>query len=79
MTCREFADFIMDYFDGELPPEVLQKFERHLSLCPNCRIYLAQYESTVAAERKAFAEGDEALPSDAPEDLIQAILSARRS
>jgi anti-sigma factor RsiW len=78
MTCREFADFMMDYFDGALPSDVLQKFEWHISRCPNCRTYLAQYESTIAAERSAFAEADETLPPDVPEDLIQAILSTRR-
>lgn len=77
MTCREFADFIMDYIDGELPADVLAGFERHISVCPNCRQYLSQYEATVAAGHDAFND-DETIPAEVPEDLIQAILACRR-
>ena len=78
MTCREFADFIMDYMTGELAADVRAAFERHISRCPNCRTYLAQYQQTVAAGRDAFADENAAPPPDVPEDLIQAILSSRR-
>lgn len=78
MTCREFADFIMDYLAGELPPDVLTSFERHLSLCPNCDTYLTQYRATVAAGRDAFADNDALVPEEVPEDLIRAILASRR-
>lgn len=78
MTCREFADFIMGYLDGELAPDVLAPFERHLSRCPNCHTYLAQYQATVAAGKSAFADDGAVVPSDVPEELIQAILASRR-
>jgi anti-sigma factor RsiW len=79
VTCREFADFMMDYLTGELSADVVALFERHLSRCPNCRTYLAQYRATVSAGREAFADEDSSLPEDVPEDLIQAILASRRS
>ena len=78
MTCREFADFMMDYLTGELPAEVVASFERHLSRCPNCHTYLAQYRATVAAGREAFADESATVPPDVPEDFIQAILASRR-
>ena len=78
MTCREFADFMFDYLSGDLGAEVRSLFERHLSRCPNCHTYLAQYRATVSAGKAAFAEPDGALPEDVPEDLIQAILTSRR-
>ena len=78
MTCREFADFIIDYMDGGLDADVEAPFERHLSRCPSCRAYLAQYRATVAAGKDAFADPDETLPADVPEELIQAILASRR-
>jgi anti-sigma factor RsiW len=78
VTCREFADFIADYLTGGLPPAVAASFERHLSLCPNCEIYLAQYRATVDAGREAF-DDEETLPAQVPEELIQAILAIRRS
>jgi len=77
VTCRELADFMMDYLDGELAPDHRTRFERHLSLCPNCRAYLAQYRATVAAGREAFADLDDQLPAEVPEELIQAILASR--
>jgi len=43
MTCREFAEFMMDYISGELLPGTRQLFDIHLSRCINCRKYLASY------------------------------------
>lgn len=79
MTCREFADFMMDYLSGELSPESRLQFEHHLSVCANCQKYLASYEETVKLGKRAFDDDDVALPSDVPEGLVQAILAARRS
>jgi anti-sigma factor RsiW len=79
MTCREFADFMLEYTTGELPPEVLALFERHLHRCPNCREYLALYEVTVALGRRAFDDAAEAVEAGVPDDLVAAILSSRRA
>jgi anti-sigma factor RsiW len=76
MTCRECAEFLSDYLDGDLEAETRQIFERHLSLCPNCVTYLEQFRATVRAGQAAY--GDDAQP-DVPEELIKAILASRRS
>jgi len=77
MTCRELADFIVDYLAGQLPGEVKSAFEKHLSVCPNCVSYLATYKSTIELSRRAF-EADEADASQQmPEELVRAILDAR--
>jgi anti-sigma factor RsiW len=78
VTCREFADFMMDYLTGDLQPEVIASFDRHLSACPNCHTYLAQYRATIAAGQSAFADDNAAVPTDVPEELIRAILSSRK-
>ena len=78
MTCREFADFIMDYLTGDLSADVASAFERHLSVCSNCHTYLAQYRATVEAGKAAFSHDDALLPDDVPEELVQAILTSRR-
>jgi anti-sigma factor RsiW len=78
MTCREFADFIMDYMTGELPHEERALFERHLQRCPHCPEYLKQYEDSIRAGQRAFARLDEDVPQDVPEELVQAILAASR-
>ena len=79
MTCREFADFMMDYLSGDMPSESRALFEHHLSLCVNCRKYLTSYEETVKLGKRAFDDEDAALPADVPEELVKAILAARRS
>lgn len=78
MTCREFADFILDYTAGELPADAREPFEWHLSRCQNCQQYIEQYKSTIQAGRLAFRDLDEELPADVPEDLIKAVLAARK-
>ena len=79
MTCREFADFIKDYVAGELSSESRAQFEHHLSICPNCQRYLTSYEETIKLGKRAFDDEDSAVPPEVPEDLVKAILSARRS
>ena len=79
MTCREFADFIADYLSGELSAESHGAFEHHLELCVNCRTYLAGYRATVTLGQRAFADDDAAVPPQVPEELVQAILNARKS
>jgi anti-sigma factor RsiW len=77
VTCREFADFMVDYIAGELPAESRALFERHLSRCPKCPQYFEQYKATLAAGKSAFNCPDEEVPGDVPEDLIQAILAVK--
>ena len=77
MTCREFADFILDYLSGELSTELRAAFESHLSVCVNCRRYLASYQETVKLGKRAFEDDDATVPSEVPEELVKAILAAR--
>jgi anti-sigma factor RsiW len=46
MTCRELIDILGDYLEGELGPDVISQFERHLADCAPCRAYLATYRKT---------------------------------
>lgn len=77
MTCREFADFIMDYLAGQLPADARDPFEWHLSRCHNCQEYLAQYRNTIQAGRLAFQNPEEQVPDEVPDDLVKAVLAAR--
>jgi anti-sigma factor RsiW len=78
VTCRELTDFILDYLSGELPAESRVAFERHLSRCTNCHRYLASYQASVALGKAAFEEPDAPVPPDVPEQLVTAILAARK-
>ena len=77
MTCREFADFIMDYLSGELSSESRAEFDYHLSVCSNCRRYLASYQETVKLGKRAFEDDDANVPAQVPDELVKAILAAR--
>jgi anti-sigma factor RsiW len=78
MTCRELADFLLEYCAGELPQRVRTRFERHLGRCPNCREYLAQYQAAVDLGRRAFDDGRmAATAAGVPDELVAAILAAR--
>ena len=74
LTCREILDFLMDYLDGSLSTAQRIVFEEHLAVCPTCVAYLHSYQQTVNLS-KAIAQEKAA---EAPEDLVQAILTARR-
>ena len=77
MTCREVADFLADYLNGELPERERGRFEEHLRVCPNCVSYLAIYRTTVTLGRHAFDDTD-AITSGVPDALVSAILAARK-
>jgi anti-sigma factor RsiW len=78
LTCREIADFLMAYEDGELSDEVRGEFDAHLAVCPDCVAYLESYRATVALGKQAFADADAAAADQVPEELVQAVLAARR-
>lgn len=76
MTCREFAEFLDAFLAGTLPAEQSGAFRRHLSVCPHCVTYLDGYQRTVeACQRLRDAE---AVPSEVPSELVQAILASRK-
>ena len=78
MTCREVIEFLMDYLSGELPSDQRAAFDEHLGECPECVAYLKSYQETVALGKEVFRHPDEEVPDDVPEDLVRAILAARR-
>jgi anti-sigma factor RsiW len=78
ITCREFEDFVMGYLDDELPARQRSIFEFHMRLCRECREYLAAYQRSIEVGREAFKSDDEVVADDVPEDLIKAILEARK-
>ncbi len=79
MTCKELIGFLMDYVDGELPPNEQHRFDRHLDLCDDCTAYVASYRETVRLGKMICRPGKDELPPDIPEDLVRAILQARRT
>ena len=77
MKCREFVEFLMEYLDGALAEAERSVFEEHIGDCPACVNYLDTYRETVRLG-SSLCTSDADLPPDVPEELVQAILSARR-
>jgi anti-sigma factor RsiW len=65
----------MGYLDNELPLEQRAEFDRHMAVCPSCVDYLKTYEKTVLLAKSC---GDDPVPDEVPESLVQAILAARK-
>jgi anti-sigma factor RsiW len=78
MTCREVTEFLSEYLSGDLPSAQRAAFETHLEICPACVTYLQSYRDTVALGKRVFGHPDDPVADDVPEDLVQAILAARR-
>ncbi len=78
MTCRELADFLMQYVEGGLAPDQRGEFETHVGICPDCLNYLDTYKETVRLGRSICAEPEGPVPAEVPEELVTAVLAARR-
>lgn len=78
ITCQEFEDFILAYLEGELPDRQRFVFELHLKVCRECRDYLAAYRRTMDVSKRAFEHPEDAVPDEVPDDLVKAVLAARR-
>ena len=77
MTCQEATSFISDYLAGELDAETRAAFDYHLSLCPNCVQYVADFERTIQLGQGAYPAAEDP-GADVPEDVVAAILKARQ-
>ena len=73
MTCRDFADFLLDYVEGELPADTRRRLDEHMAICPDCVQYLQHYTETIEAGCLAVADDFD----DLPDELVSAILRAR--
>lgn len=78
MTCREFAEFLIDYTSGEVSEQERFAFDAHLAVCPDCVAYIKTYLQTVKMGKAAFAPSSEPVPEEVPEALVRAILASRK-
>jgi anti-sigma factor RsiW len=77
LTCQELIEFLADYVDGELAADERSRFDAHLAVCPHCVDYLHGYRESIRLGRAAYAAESE-LPDDVPDELVDAILAARK-
>ena len=77
ISCQEFDDFIVSYLDGTLPPKQRLLFQGHVAMCSVCRKYLHRYKQTMDLTKIACLPIEESR-ADVPDDLVNAILKAKR-
>ncbi|MBW8035810.1 MAG: zf-HC2 domain-containing protein [Planctomycetes bacterium] len=56
IECKEIADLLVDYSDGQLPEEQSQIVERHLKKCNNCRKYLGDLQQSLNIVQEIWRE-----------------------
>ena len=78
ITCKEFEDFVLDYVEGDLPAAQRSVFELHMRMCRECREYLAAYQRSIEVGQAILGPGDDPVSTDVPEDLVKAVLEARK-
>jgi anti-sigma factor RsiW len=77
VTCRDFVEFLIDYFSGDLAAAERAEFEGHLAECPACVAYLETYRETIPLIKAAYTHPEDRVPDKVPEELVRAILAAR--
>jgi anti-sigma factor RsiW len=77
MTCRELTEFLHDYVAGNLDAPTQQILDQHIAACGDCAVFLDSYRKTIRLGRAAFDE-PQAVVAKMPDDLVRAILKARR-
>jgi anti-sigma factor RsiW len=71
MTCRELADILIDYVDGELATSEAERIREHLNECPPCVVYLQTYQLTIRLTRRLPA-------AEPPAELLERLRAAAR-
>ena len=79
MTCEQFEAGLVYYLDGTLRPVDRHRITLHTRLCPQCRRYLRAYDRARKLAGDALRHSEEQVLTTVPEDLVQAILAARRA
>ena len=54
-TCKESIDVLLQYLDGEMPPEEAKALESHLDCCAPCVEFLRTYRETSNLCKRALA------------------------
>lgn len=69
--CQECVELLVDYLEGDLPPERARALDIHLEICPPCVAFVRTYKGTVDVARKLLVE-------EIPPELTQRLLDFLR-
>jgi anti-sigma factor RsiW len=70
MTCRECAELLLEYLEGELDADVCERIRQHLEFCPPCVTYVETYQVTIKITKQMTCAP---LPADVEERLRAAL------
>jgi anti-sigma factor RsiW len=73
--CDECVELLVDYLEGELPPERAKALEIHLDLCPPCVAFVNTYRGTVNIARTLQAED---IPPEVTQRLIDFLCKEKK-
>jgi anti-sigma factor RsiW len=66
--CDECIDLLVDYLEGDLPPQRVRALEIHLEMCPACWRFVQTYKGTVDVARNLPVE-------EIPPELIDSLIT----
>jgi len=75
LTCRELVELVTDYLESSLSRRDRKRFEKHISGCPNCTEYVAQFRETIRLTG-TLLERD--IPREAAEELVAVFAAWKR-
>ena len=53
MTCTDFLAKLTDFFDGNVPPELMAQVEEHIAECKHCEVVLDSTTKTINIYRNS--------------------------
>lgn len=66
-TCQQFVEYVTDYLEQALPPDMQLACDEHLAGCTKCGTYLDQMKQTILALGRLI---DESVEPETREELI---------
>jgi anti-sigma factor RsiW len=76
LSCQELVELVTDYLEGALPPELHDRFDRHIAHCSGCQGYLEQMRATIRATGMLTVES---LSREAERTLLDAFRGWRQT
>ena len=73
LSCREMAEHLSDYLDGEQAASLRALIDAHRGECPPCEAFIRTLEKTVELLR---SQPREPLPAKAKKALLEALRQA---
>jgi len=75
--CAQLVEAATEYLEGTMGPRERSRFDRHLSICPTCVDYMAQFRRTIDLCGRLTIGDVEALPRPVREELLRAVRDLR--